>query len=527
MGENQAFRSVLEQPNLEDFIAKAELANEEFEVVRGSAKIIDTRPQVVGYASSGQIASATDTNIPVVPIPRRPEWRKDMTTTEIQEREGQAFVAWRRELARMEEDLGYTMTPYERNLEFWRQLWRCVEKSDVVVQIVDARDPQFYRSVDLERCVAEHGSKRCVVLINKADFVPAKLRAQWATYFVENKVDALFFSALHELNRQGRTKASTSSVDVRAEDAGNGETPESQTVPDVAVDEVNPNTSVIDAEAEGSLKESSGATSTHHDAWLEEHNDVLDCAQLLEELTARLPLVSDSAEEVRKGNVGFVGYPNVGKSSIINALFGSKKVSMSRTPGKTKHLQTLEIPATSITMFDCPGLVFPSIVTSRHHLVIKGTVPIVEVRDTLSPVRLIVEKVGLVTLLERYGCKDSMKDGIARTGDNCELDVARCFLTALCTARQHFLRLGVPDESWAARKLLNDFCTGELLHCEPPPSTVVSCESIVAPVCLEETPESDFSDLDDVINQPPPKPIKISKRTMRRMEKGKNVHVLG
>jgi large subunit GTPase 1 len=43
------------------------------------------------------------------------------------------------------------MTPFERNLEVWRQLWRVLERSDALVQVLDARDPLFYRSPDLER----------------------------------------------------------------------------------------------------------------------------------------------------------------------------------------------------------------------------------------------------------------------------------------------------------------------------------------------------------------------------------------
>jgi large subunit GTPase 1 len=37
--------------------------------------------------------------------------------------------------------------------------------------------------------------------------------------------------------------------------------------------------------------------------------------------------------------VGMIGYPNVGKSSTINALCNEKKVAVSATPGKTKHFQ--------------------------------------------------------------------------------------------------------------------------------------------------------------------------------------------
>ena len=38
--------------------------------------------------------------------------------------------------------------------------------------------------------------------------------------------------------------------------------------------------------------------------------------------------------------IGCVGIPNVGKSSVMNALIGKKVVSVSKTPGHTKHFQT-------------------------------------------------------------------------------------------------------------------------------------------------------------------------------------------
>jgi GTP-binding protein EngB required for normal cell division len=56
----------------------------------------------------------------------------------------------------------------------------------------------------------------------------------------------------------------------------------------------------------------------------------------------------------RRLMVGLVGYPNVGKSSTINAIFGSKKTAVAPTPGKTKHFQTLNVSPT-ICLCDCPG----------------------------------------------------------------------------------------------------------------------------------------------------------------------------
>merc|ERR1719245_294203 len=105
--------------------------------------------------------------------------------------------------------------------------------------------------------------------------------------------------------------------------------------------------------------------------------DVMNCTQLIEELRARLPN-REGINNGRHGIVGFVGFPNVGKSSVINALYGSKKVTANRTPGKTKHLQTLEIKDTGFTLCGCPGLVFPSIVATKGHLVINGIMPIDE-----------------------------------------------------------------------------------------------------------------------------------------------------
>ena len=57
----------------------------------------------------------------------------------------------------------------------------------------------------------------------------------------------------------------------------------------------------------------------------------------------------------RRVCVGFVGYPNVGKSSTLNALIGEKKASVGPTPGKTKHFQTFNMSET-LMLADCPGL---------------------------------------------------------------------------------------------------------------------------------------------------------------------------
>ncbi len=86
------------------------------------------------------------------------------------------------------------MTPFEKNLEFWRQLWRVIEKrfhfsnfysilntpfSDIIVQIVDARNPLLFRCEDLESYVRESSPdnrKLNVIMVNKADLLTDEQR---------------------------------------------------------------------------------------------------------------------------------------------------------------------------------------------------------------------------------------------------------------------------------------------------------------------------------------------------------------
>ena len=176
-------------------------------------------------------------------------------------------------------------------------------------------------------------------------------------------------------------------------------------------------------------------------------------------------LLITGEDDHRKVTVGLVGYPNVGKSSTINTLIGAKKVSVSATPGKTKHFQTIHL-SPSIILCDCPGLVFPNFASTRAELVCNGILPIDQLREFTGPIALVCERISQAFLEAVYGIKipiRSLEEG--GTG----VPTAEELLVAYAQARG-FTKTGQgqPDESRAARYVLKDYVAGKLLFCHPP-----------------------------------------------------------
>mmetsp|Transcript_51582 Transcript_51582/g.122728 ORF Transcript_51582/g.122728 Transcript_51582/m.122728 type:complete len:608 (+) Transcript_51582:93-1916(+) len=468
IAERQAGLSVLEQSSLEELLATVQMRKQMYAEDMGEAEAIESGPVLVTLGDVAEAEVQASDRRDLMSIPRRPAWTAEMSTEELAKAEQESFAEWRRGLAQLVQEQGFHLTPYERNLDFWRQLWRCVERCDLLVQILDARDPDFYFCRDLPRFVQEMGSeKRLMLLVNKADFLTKEQRKAWAAHFAASNVDALFFSALYELQKQQRVGEVDSSLIPLPDDSDEEEQPQPADAGD-------------DASESGS--EAAAGVRPQQPSWqllTDDDTDVIDCSLLLQALASRLPptaassasatvSVSEKSNAWRRGTVGFVGYPNVGKSTVVNALIGAKKVGMSSRPGKTKHIQTWDLTDAGLTLCDCPGLVFPSVVATKAHLVINNTIPLDDLQDCFSPIRLIVQKVGLKELLDRYNCKKYAKEAAQRVGDQ-DLDESRIFLCAVAASRNHFLRVGVPDENWAARLVLREFVAGRLLYCEPPP----------------------------------------------------------
>ncbi|KAF8539248.1 hypothetical protein BDD12DRAFT_924808 [Trichophaea hybrida] len=359
-------RSITEQNDLDEFLATAEMADTDFTAEKmNHVQVVHQdqyNPYILTADQERKVVRKQAAHSQHLTVPRRPKWDSQTTPQELEQLERESFLSWRRGLAELQETKDMLMTPFERNLEVWRQLWRVIERSDLVVQIVDARNPLLFRCVDLEKYVQEvDPKKKNLLLVNKADMMTTEQRKLWADYFEKEGVSYRFFSAA----------------------------------------------------------------------------------------LARA-----------------VGYPNVGKSSTINALMGSKKVSVSSTPGKTKHFQTLHL-SDRIILCDCPGLVFPNFASTKAELVCNGILPIDQQREFTGPATLVAQRIPQWFLEALYGIKIitcPLEEGGTGIPTGTEL------LVAYARARG-FMKTsaGNPDDSRAARYVLKDYINGKLLFCHPPP----------------------------------------------------------
>lgn len=441
-------RSVTQENSLDEFLNTAELADADFTAEKqNQVKIIKVgNTSLVNQSGllSQEELDALRRKYQLfenkLTIPRRPKWTKEMLKLQIERQENLAFLEWRRGLANLTEHDDVLLTPFERNIEVWRQLWRVVERCDLVVQIVDARSPLFFRSVDLETYVSslsrpeENREKRNLLLVNKADLLTRDQRVQWASYFKAKDIKYVFFSALkaNELLEKEKEEEEQMKLD--------------------------PNY-VAPAQTEDNTQDESSDIR------------ILKIEELEELFLTTAPAFEQSEDYPdRKLQIGLVGYPNVGKSSTINALVGSKKVSVSATPGKTKHFQTIFL-SPEILLCDCPGLVFPNFAYSNGELVCNGVLPIDQLREHIPPASLVCQRIPKFYLEAVYGIHIRIQS--IDDGGNGKYPTARELLNAYARSRGYMTQgFGSADESRASRYILKDYVNGKLLYINPPPKLI-------------------------------------------------------
>eukprot|EP00536_Pseudo-nitzschia_multiseries_P007214 jgi/Psemu1/151645/gw1.166.53.1 len=481
--------SVLDVNDLDDFLIQAEMADREFISEKEQVVLLDSTAQAAGGevgANGGVILQGNErvnSNFAFkeLSVPRRPAWDATTTAAELDKLEKDSFLEWRRAIAEREEEISLRsssisslgVTPFEKNIEIWRQLWRVLERCSCIVQIVDARNPLFYLSQDLKAYTTKELGKPMLLLINKSDYLTPLQRKAWHEYFShpDHQWEHVFFSA-HEQQKQ---------VDEDAALAAKEEAEEEERQQLKAISDLS-NVDGIESDEEDDDDDSKPTDNVGVEQplsrvelldWLEGFAGGNDCT--MDEKYNRIPF-------------GMVGFPNVGKSSVINVLMGNAKnahgvvrVGVAAQPGKTKHFQTLLLPDRSdMLLCDCPGLVFPSFVSNTADLIAAGVYPIAQMRDWKPVVDLLCQRIPREVLNAQYSIKiplptaDAIYEAKQLQGnDDIRIPppTAEEFLTTFCEARSILAASsGVPDYQRAARMIIMEYATGKLLYCHSPPS---------------------------------------------------------
>ena len=239
----------------------------------------------------------------------------------------------------------------------WRVVREIIDEANMIIEVVDARDPIGTRNRKLERLVQEEG-KPLLIVMNKADLVPKEWTEE---YKRRSDLPVVFISA--------------------RERKGTG--------------------------------------------------------ILRKELKKLAKSLLDERERVK---VALIGYPNVGKSTIINTLKGKRAVGTAPIPGYTKGKQLIRL-SKRIWLLDSPGVV-P--IDDFDELVIKGGFPADKIEEPVKPALKLISRI-LETrkeaITEKFGIEEfeSEEEVLRKIGERRGLIKARGEVDLEETARW-FLR---------------------------------------------------------------------------------------
>ncbi|ELP92006.1 hypothetical protein EIN_387400, partial [Entamoeba invadens IP1] len=476
--------SVTESCDLQELVDKVAATNTAFAVEKQYNVVYNKKAVTTVTEKSNEELEQIRSTYALV-VPRRAIWKSEMSAHEVDQNEQKEFMDWKKKLYELQNETKLLLTPYEKNIEFWRQLWRTCEQSDLVLQIVDGRDPLFYYSRDLVKYIKELGTKKAGILVNKADLLTENQRRLWLKYFDENGIRVLFYSALKENKeiegkeekRMRRRKKQGDFMDETESDHVNEKIEKKENESDeIAMAEQK---EIKSEKIEGKQQEKEEDKNSKKDEKITSDNlqhghTVLTAVELIAELTRLVADIPKNEKNLRKV-IGFCGFPNVGKSSTINSLIGVKKVGVTSTPGKTKHFQTI-ILNDEMMLCDCPGLVFPSFLSSKEEMICSGVLSIDRMQDCIGPMDLVTRRIS-PTILEKF-YKFTMPKPEDFLGDFIDCfesrtpSLAELFLAGFAKSRRYYTNTrGLLDYHKVARIVLKDYCCGKLVYCKPPPGT--------------------------------------------------------
>lgn len=342
-------------------------------------------------------------------LPRRPPGARAMTKDDLEAAEKGVFDAFLRSVSPDMQTISTEFCMFEMNPNVYRQVWRVTERSDVLCVIADARFPLAHLPVSILRYAVAEG-KPLIVVLNKADLMAEQFVDTWGR-FIDRYV------ALHvPPGHYAIVSASSKRMREEKEDA-----PRAPVTPDFATESYegseceNSGEGSASAEDAGSGAAPASSAPPRPDPKINHNRLRLGFVGAF--VRRARELAGIAAPELI--TVGFLGQPSVGKSSLMNALYGRKIVSVKLTPGHTKYFQTYYMRLAgyaarawdagvpnphhveelagetdrSFMLCDCPGLVFACRNAPRPLQIITGVFPTGRVREFFSPLRVLCEQV--------------------------------------------------------------------------------------------------------------------------------------
>ncbi|KAG1850550.1 P-loop containing nucleoside triphosphate hydrolase protein [Suillus tomentosus] len=266
-----------------------------------------------------------------------------------------------------------------------RMLHKVIDESDLVILVLDARDPEGCRSRLVEEEVRRRESegKKLVFVLNKIDLVSKENAQQWLRYLRHSTPTLPFRSA--SSNQRSHLSSTT---------------------------------------APGLMR--------------------------------LLKAFKPSSQSI---TVGVVGFPNVGKSSLINSLKRSKACAVAAQPGHTKDLQSVQLER-GIKIVDSPGVVFDEDesgdCSQKGSILLRNVVKVEDIEDPIAVVEEILARTEHETLRKLYN--------LLQFSSTLE------FLTMLALNSGRLLKGGTPDLLSAARHVLMDWNHQKIPYFSVPPT---------------------------------------------------------